>query len=123
MTYPERKKYHNRVVEDEPVSMRDLYEGMQDGHDRAEPIDASLYRRRRSITKIFRNSKYSPSLDDIEEIDESLPENGVYIVRSASPNLSLNFLHKERIRNSRGRAKRCRSRKVYGQSLDKLSES
>lgn len=131
MNYTDRRKF-NSVVEDQPVSMRDLYESirhpedLQGRHDRVELHEASLYRRRRAITKIFRDSRYVPSLDDIEEIDENLPDNGGYIVRASNPRLSLNSLHKERIRNTKGKTRRARSRKNYGNTarsaLDTLSE-
>ena len=130
MSYTDKRKV-NTIVEDQPVSMRDLYEsifyseGLQGRHDRTELCDdASLYRRRRPITKIFRNSRYIPSLDDIEETDEtSSTENGVH-VRSSSPTISLHSLHKERIRNSRGKARRSRSRRLSTRSsVDTISDS
>lgn len=131
MTYTDKRKSAT-VVEDQPVSMRDLYEsifnseGLQGRHDRVELCDAAVYRRRRPITKIFRNSKYIPSLDDIEETDESsAAENGN---RSSSPTISLHSLHKERIRNTKGKSKRSRSRRMSTRSqtrstMDTLSES
>ena len=134
MTYTDKRKSVT-VVEDQPVSMRDLYEsifnseGVQGRHDRAELSDAALYRRRRPITKIFRDSKYIPSLDDIEEMDETLTaENGSSVYRSSSPTISLHSLHKERIRNTKGKSKRSRSRRMSTRSrsrptMDKLSES
>ncbi len=128
MTYTDKRK-SNTVVEDQPVSMRDLYEsifnseGLQGRHDRAELCEAGLYRRRRPITKIFRNSKYAPSLDDIEEMDEIVAENGTH-VRTSSPTMSLRSLHKERIRNTTGKTRRSRSRKLSIRSnIDALSES
>jgi hypothetical protein len=129
MTYTDKRKF-NTVVEDQPVSMRDLYEsifhseGLQGKHDRAELCEASLYRRRRPITKIFRNSKYAPGLDDIEEMDETLAENGTHVRTSSPTTMSLHSLHKERIRNTRGKTKRSRSRKMSTRSsLDALPES
>ena len=134
MTYTDKRKSHTPAVEDKPVSMRDLYEsiftseGLQGRHDRADLCEANLYRRRRPITKIFRNSKYMPSLDDIEETDEILDENGNHVsARTSNPTMSLHSLHKERIRNTYGKARRSRSRKLSTRSnvdcMDTLSES
>lgn len=102
------------VVDDQPISMRDLYEQnfINEGLRDTQLLDAGPYRRRRTITKIFRDNKYAPSLDDIEEIDETSYENnnGTH-ARSSSPTLSLYLVHKERIRNSKGRTRRSSTRK------------
>lgn len=128
MSHMDRRKVET-VVEDQPVSMRDLYErtfhseGLQGRHDRAEMMETVSYRRRRPITKIFRNSRYIPSLDDIEELDENSTENGVFVVRNSSP-MSLHSLHKERIRNSKGKSKRSRSRRLSTRgNLENIKES
>lgn len=117
MASPDRKKFaHGNIVQDQPVLMKDyeknaLVEGMQWKHDRSELFDSNRYRRKRPITKIFRNSKYVPGLEDIEELDETCTsESEIYLVYNQS--LSLNSLHKERLRNHKGKVKRTRSRRV-----------
>jgi hypothetical protein len=122
MTYTDKRKSHT-TVEDQPVSMRDLYEsifnseGLRGRHDRADLCEVNSYRRRRPITKIFRNSRYMPSLDDIEETDEISDENGNHVhARTSSPIMSLRSLHKERIRNTKGKGRRARSRKLSTRS-------
>lgn len=119
MAFCDRGKLaYGDVVEDRPVSMKDyentvLAEGMCSKHDRTELFDANRYRRKRPITKIFRDSKYVPGLDDIEELDENTAENEMYVVLVNNTNLSLNSLHKERLRNHRGKVRRARSKRRH----------
>lgn len=130
MNTSERSKFaYSEIVQDQPVLMKDyeksdLAEGILSKHDRAELFDANRYRRKRPITKIFRDSKYVPALDDIEELDESTAENEIFVVLVNNPSLSLNSLHKERMRNHKGKVKRTRSKRLQNvnSTLSTLSE-
>ena len=105
MTCSDQQRQRNEEIEDKPVVMmeyEDIKDGMQSKHDRAELHDINRYRRKRCITKIFRDTNYSPKLDDIEELDENSTESEDYKDLMNNAALSLNSLHKERMRNHKG---------------------
>ena len=71
---------------------------------------AEPYRKKKAITKIFRRSKYMPSLEDIEERPEN-NENDENIINENALDLSLTCIHLERAISAGIMAQESRRRK------------
>ena len=79
---------------------------------------AEPYRKKKAITKIFRRSKYIPSLEDIEESSEDCENED--ITNASSIDLSLTYIHLERAISAglMAQESRRRRRKVSSNTKD-----